>query len=139
MSLVKISYDCLDWFLKTNERRRVDISMKNDETPIINLEYIKKIYLNLSELPAKNDIKDLHNSQAINTELWSPKKHIGLPYSIATAKHLNLAAVNTNRATFDVLDVKFIYNKPGEKDQNANYRRLKMNLYVRFILPTQHV
>lgn len=40
--------------------------------------------------------------------------------------NLNLALVNAKRASFDVSDVKFIYNKLGEKDRNANYGLLKI-------------
>ena len=37
------------------------------------------------------------------------RKHICLPYSKATAKRLNLTAVNTNGATFDVLDQLYLF------------------------------
>ena len=39
---------------------------------------------------------------------------------------LNLALLNAKRSSFDVSDVKFIYNKLGEKDWNANYGLLKI-------------
>ena len=40
--------------------------------------------------------------------------------------NLNLALVNAKRASFDVSDVTFIYNKLGDEDRNANYGLLKI-------------
>lgn len=52
----------------------------------------------------------------INVVLWLLNEYIGLLYLLLLIMNFNLVLVNVKCFSFDVLDVKFIYKKFGEKD-----------------------